>query len=396
MVNSSIITPEILEKKVDNIISEIKEIRHTLHKMPEIMFKEYETADFIRNYLGKLDVEIQKPYIETDTIAIIRGSKPGKTILLRADIDALPINEDSGVSYCSKNNGLAHSCGHDGHVSILLGAAKILSENKDQLKGNIKLVFQPAEEEGGGGKILAAEGLLRDEPAVDEVYALHGWPGVEEGYIESCTGPVMAGVDNFDIEIKGKGGHAAMPNLSVDPVVMAAQVITSFQNIVSRYINPVDRIVLSICSVSGGTQYNVIPDSVSLKGTVRYFRKEQKDEIIEIMKKILKGITETAGGYYCFDYHPGYIPLVNDSDCVRHLGNTAEKYLGQEKWSSDAVITFGAEDFSFYTDKKPGAFYRLGLGKDSPSLHNCRFDFNDNALKNGIIMMCALALENSR
>ncbi len=393
-MNNSSITSELLEKKVDSIIAEVTGIRHHLHRMPEIMFKEYKTAEFIRDYLGKLDVEIQKPYIETDTVAVIRGGKPGKTILLRADIDALPVEEETGVSYCSETGGMSHSCGHDGHIAVLLGAAKILSSVRKEIRGNVKLVFQPAEEEGGGGKILAAEGLLRDEPAVDEVYALHGWPGVEEGYIESCPGAIMAAVDNFDIEIKGKGGHAAMPNLSVDPVVMASQAVLAFQNIASRYIDPVDRIVLSVCALHGGQQYNVIPDSVKLQGTVRYFRKELKDEIQRLMENILEGVTSAAGGSFSFDYHPNYIPLINDSRCVNHLGETVSKYLGSDKWSSDAAITFGAEDFSFYTDKKPGAFYRLGLGSDYPSLHNCRFDFNDRAIKNGIIVMCALALEN--
>ena len=289
---------------------------------------------------------------------------------------------------------MAHSCGHDGHTAVLLGAAKILSSLKDRLNCNVKLVFQPAEEEGGGGKVLIDRGLLSDEPEVDEVYALHGWPGVEEGHIESCFGPVMAAVDNFDIEIKGKGGHAAMPNLSVDPVLMASQAVLAFQNIPSRYLDPVDRTVLSICSVHGGSQYNVIPDSVKIRGTTRYFRKALKDDIKGMMEKILKGITEAAGGDFSFDYHPGYIPLINDSICVKFLGGAAEKYLGKEYWSSDAVITFGAEDFSFYTDRKPGAFFRIGLGKDYSSLHNSRFDFNDKVIKNGIIMMCALALES--
>ena len=393
-MNDSSKTVEILKKKADEIINEVTEIRHKLHKMPEIMFKEYKTAEFIRSYLENLGIEIRKPYIETDTVAVIRGELPGRTVLLRADIDALPAEEESSALWSSENPGAAHSCGHDGHISILLGAAKILSGMKDKIRGNIKLVFQPAEEEGGGGKILVAEGILRDEPAVDEVYALHGWPGVEEGHIESCPGPIMAAVDNFDIKIKGRGGHAAMPNLSIDPVIMASQAVLAFQNITSRYLDPVDKVVLSVCSMQGGARYNIIPDQVMLKGTVRYFRKELKEEIRMRMLKILDGITGSAGGSYSFDYHPGYIPLVNNKDCIDSLEKTVEKYLGMNYWDRDASITFGAEDFSFYTDKKPGAFFRLGLGKESASLHNSCFDFNDKALKNGIIIMCALALEN--
>ena len=393
-MSSSVITPEILEEIVEEIIGEITDIRHQLHKMPEIMFKEYKTSGFIRDYLKKLDIEILDNYLDTDTVAVIRGGNPGKTILLRADIDALPVDEDTGVSYCSESQGMAHSCGHDGHIAVLLGTAKILASLKEQLNCNVKLVFQPAEEEGGGGRILTEKGLLSDDPSVDEVYALHGWPEVEEGHIESCAGPLMAAVDNFDIEITGRGGHAAMPHLSVDPVVMASQAVLAFQNIPSRYLDPVDRTVLSICSVHGGGQYNIIPDTVKIKGTVRYFRKELKNEIKGMMEKILKGITDSAGGDFRLEYHPGYIPLINNSRCVDFLGGTVEKYLGKEYWHSDALITFGAEDFSFYTDKKPGAFFRLGLGKNYPSLHNCRFDFNDRVIKNGIMMMCALALES--
>ena len=392
-MNNCIIDPDKLYREIDNIIQEITEIRHTLHKIPELMFKEYKTSAFIREYLGKLDIEIQKPYMETDTVAVIRGGRPGRTLLLRADIDALPVNEETGVLYRSEHSGFSHSCGHDGHTAILLGAARILSGMKEYIAGNVKLVFQPAEEEGGGGKILVAEGVLRDEPPVDEVYALHGWHDIPVGHIETCSGPLMAAVDNYEIDIIGKGGHAAMPHLSVDPVVIASQVIIAFQNIASRYIDPVDRIVLSVCSVKGGELYNVIPDTVKLRGTVRYFKKELKDEIKGRMESILAGLTSAAGGDYEMRYFPGYIPLVNDSKAVDSVHRAAVKYLGEDKWRGNAEITFGAEDFSFYTDKKPGAFFRLGLGGGSPSLHNSSFDFNDNAITAGIIMMCGIALE---
>jgi len=386
------ISKKIIHDIVDSILGEIIQIRRKIHSNPEILFKEYETAALIRNYLGKLNLNISKPYIETDTVGFIKGEEEGKTILLRADIDALAIEEKTSVEWQSCNKGLAHLCGHDGHIAILLGAINVLSQLTKYFRGNIKFVFQPAEEGGGGGKILVEKGILDDYPRVDEVYGLHVWPGVKKGGFESCSGTMMAAVDDFAIEIKGKSGHAAMPHLAVDPVVTAASVITTLQTIVSRNSNPVDSVVVSITSLHGGNVSNVIPDSVIMKGTLRYFKKEKQEFLKNRIEEIVKGICSANNADYTFKLEPLYIPVVNDSNSVNFLGKVIKNLFGDDFWSDSAVPSMGAEDFAFYLDKRPGAFYRAGLGHDHPSLHNSLFDFDDAILENSIISMCGIAL----
>ena len=377
--------------KAKKIETEITEIRRKLHANPEVMFQEKDTCALIRSYLSKLDVEILDPYTGTDTVCLIRGSKPGKTVLLRADIDALSITETGMRSWISERPGSAHSCGHDGHTAMLLGAVSILSKMKDSLHGNVKAVFQPAEEDGGGGKILVEKGVLDHEPAVDEVYALHGWPGLAEGFFESVPGEMMAAVDNFTIKVKGKGAHAAMPHLSADPVIASAQIIISLQSVISRNLDPVDSGVISICSVNGGELNNVIPDTVLMKGTARYFRKETGRLIKKRIREITEGVCNACGTNHTLDYRHGYIPLVNNPEKVAYAGRIAQSLFGEDSWSDRAPLTGGGEDFSFYLHKKPGAFIRLGLGKSSPPLHSSSFDFNDKVLARGTAMLCALA-----
>lgn len=374
------------------IKNRITEIRHTLHSMPEIMFREYKTSSFIRECLSGLDISVFPPYMETDVTGVIRGQRPGKTVLLRADIDALNLDEKTGLPWQSGNRGLAHSCGHDGHTAMLLGAVAILSRLRNDFSGNVKFVFQPAEEEGGGGRVLVEKGILDDEPAVDEVYALHGWPGVKEGYFESSPGALMAAVDNFEIEVKGKGGHAAMPHLSVDPVVTAAHIITALQSVVSRNIEPAESAVVSVCAINGGDLNNVIPDSVVMKGTVRYFRKELQGFFRNRIEQIVKGICDSCLAGYDFRFRPSYIPVINNAEKVKLAGKAISGLFGNECWSENAPATTGGEDFAYYLEKRPGAFYRLGLGPDHAALHNSGFDFNDNVLERGMLSLCAVAL----
>lgn len=378
------------------IADEIIGIRHTLHANPEIMFKENETASLIRGYLDRHGIRVLKPYLETDTTAVIKGSLPGhgRTVLLRADIDALKLDEKTDIPWKSVKEGFSHSCGHDGHTAILLGAARILSELAGTFSGNVKLVFQPAEEEGGGGKVLVEKGVLDDDPYVDEVYALHGWPGIAEGLFESLPGAMMAAVDNFEIEVSARGGHAAMPHLATDAVLTAAQIVTALQGIVSRNTDPKDAAVLSVCTIHGGELNNVLPDSVKMKGTVRYFRKDMQSFFKERITQVVNGVCSANMTKGSLKYLPGYIPLVNSPEKVRFAGDVIKSVFGEDKWSDSAIPTAGAEDFSFYLDKRPGAFYRLGLGTSYPSLHNSCFDFNDAVITGGIVSMCAIALSS--
>ena len=386
------ISKKIICDLTSSIIDEIIQIRRKIHANPEVMFEEHETAALIRNYLGKLNLKILKPYLGTDTVGFIKGEGEGKTILLRADIDALNIDEKTSLEWQSRNKGRAHSCGHDGHTAILLGALTVLSQLVKYFQGNIKFVFQPAEENGGGGKMLVEKGVLEDAPQVDEVYALHGWPGVKKGCFESCCGAMMAAVDDFIIEIKGRGGHGAMPNLAIDPIVTASYIVTALQTIVSRNTDPVEAAVVSVTSIHGGDFFNVIPDSVTMKGTLRYFKKEQQEFFRNRIKEIVDGICRANNAEYSYELMPVYMPLVNNPGSVEFLGRVIKNLFGDAAWSNSAAPTGGGEDFAFFLDKKPGVYYRIGLGYDHASLHNSLFDFDDTILENGIISMCGIAL----
>lgn len=376
--------------------AEVKDIRRKLHTCPEVAFKEFKTAEIIRSYLKKLPVEILNPYIETDTVGIIRGKASGdsKTVLLRADIDALSLEDKSGKPWSSLEKGKSHSCGHDGHTAILLGSVKLLTQLTDKFSGNVKFLFQPGEEGGAGGKHLVEKGILEDEPSVDEVYGLHGWSGIPEGVFETSSGVLMAAVADFELEVRGKGGHAAMPHLLTDPILCSAQIISSLQTIVSRNTNPLDSAVISVSSIKGGDANNVIPDCVKMTGTVRFLKKEQEDFLREKIDFVIKGCCAATGCKYEFNYMPSYIPLVNNREKVLSLGTAIKAVLGQESWFDNGAISMGGEDFSFFLDKKPGVFFWLGLGQKQPALHNSAFDFNDNVLERGILGICIAALSS--
>jgi amidohydrolase len=398
--------PKDLKKRIQKILPEITEIRHALHIIPETRLEEHKTAKRIRGLVDDTRIELLKPYIGTDVVGLLWGTKGarghtdggqnrsgGINVTLRADIDALPIEEKSGKSWKSEHDGRAHSCGHDGHMAILIGTLKVLGGLTDLFDGSVRFVFQPAEEEAGGGKMMVDKGLLDTDPKPSAVYALHGWPGIATGTIAAIPGPAMAAQDRFRIAVKGKGGHGAVPHRAIDPVVTSAQIINGLQTIVSRSMEPVAAGVVSVCTIHGGTTGNVIPDQVTMEGTTRYFDKKIQSLIRSRMKEVINGICASAGATYSFDYNDGYIPLVNNPEKVNFLREVVEAYLGEKTWISDLPQVMGAEDFAFYLDKVPGVFLRLGLGEDSPSLHSAEFDFNDRAIEAGITVMSALALE---
>jgi amidohydrolase len=398
--------PKDLKKRIQKILPEITEIRHALHIIPETRLEEHKTAKRIRGLVDDTRIELLKPYIGTDVVGLLWGTKGarghtdggqnrsgGINVTLRADIDALPIEEKSGKSWKSEHDGRAHSCGHDGHMAILIGTLKVLGGLTDLFDGSVRFVFQPAEEEAGGGKMMVDKGLLDTDPKPSAVYALHGWPGIATGTIAAIPGPAMAAQDRFRIAVKGKGGHGAVPHRAIDPVVTSAQIINGLQTIVSRSMEPVAAGVVSVCTIHGGTTGNVIPDQVTMEGTTRYFDKKIQSLIRSRMKEVINGICASAGATCSFDYNDGYIPLVNNPEKVNFLREVVEAYLGEKTWISDLPQVMGAEDFAFYLDKVPGVFLRLGLGEDSPSLHSAEFDFNDRAIEAGITVMSALALE---
>ena len=391
------IDPQELKKRIRKILPEITEIRRGLHRIPETKLEERETSKRIRQLIADTGIQLLDPYLGTDVVGLLWGtrsdSRGGPNVTLRADIDALPITENSGKSWASEHQGRAHSCGHDGHMAILIGALKVLNGLTDQFDGSVRFVFQPAEEEAGGGRMMVDKGLLDTDPSPAAVFALHGWPGIPAGTIAAAPGPAMAAQDRFSITVRGKGGHGAVPHKAIDPIVTAAQVVGGLQTIKSRSLEPVAAGVISVCTIHGGSTSNVIPDEVVMEGTTRYFDKKVQTLIRSRMEEVVRGICASAGADYTFHYKEGYIPLVNDPGKVDFLRAVAESYLGEKVWIPDLPRSMGAEDFSFYLAKVPGAFLRLGLGEDSPSLHNAQFDFNDEAIEAGITVMCALAIE---
>ncbi|MGO9307782.1 MAG: M20 metallopeptidase family protein [Spirochaetia bacterium] len=387
------IPAEELRKRAARVLPKIVELRHALHRIPEMHFQERETAAAIRAFLAGTSLEILPPLLETDTIGLLRGGTDGPCILLRADMDALPVQERSGAAWSSERPGRAHSCGHDGHMAILAGAACLLDTFSRELAGSVRFVFQPAEEEAAGGKVLIDKGLLEIAPRPAAVFALHGWPGLPVGCLSSAAGPAMAEADTFLITVRGKGGHAGLPHQANDPVLAAARVVTALQSVVSRSMDPQDSVVLSICRIEGGKASNVIPDEVALEGTTRYFDRSLQGTLRDRIRRTVEGTCAAAGCTAELAYEEGYVPLVNHQSGVDLARSVVTSCLGSASWISAHPRSMTAEDFAFYLERVPGAYLRLGLGEEWPPLHAAVFDFNDRSLEPGIVTMAGLALE---
>ena len=315
------------------ISSEIINWRRELHQFPEIGLELPQTAKYVSDQLTKMQVKHETGIAKSGIVGLIEGAMPGKkrTIGIRADMDGLPIQEKTGLPYQSKNKNM-HACGHDGHTAMLLGAAKILNANKDLFSGNVKLIFQPAEEGPGGAKPMIEEGVL-DNPKVDCMMGLHlnaVIPELKSGGIAICEGPVMPSADIFTIKIKGRAGHGGAPHLTVDPIVISAQVITALQTIISRELKPMNAAVISIGKISGGTVFNAIPDEVIMKGTVRAIEKEDQKRIQQRIKEIVEGVTRTMQGDYELQYDFGYPALINEKKITDHVTRSAAKIIGDE------------------------------------------------------------------
>jgi amidohydrolase len=367
-------------------------VRHTIHQNPEIALKEFDTSALIRKLLREAGIEALKPFLETDVVAMVKGKRPGKNVTLRADIDALPLLEKTGLPYASKRRGTMHACGHDGHTAMLLGAALVLNGLREEFNGSVRFVFQPGEEIVAAGKRLVNKGALRD-PRADAVFALHAWAGMPLGAVASKPGALLAASDFFTVEVKGKGAHGSRPEDSIDPILTAARIVESLQSIVSREVSSLEPVVVSVCRIAGGTNGNVIPDSVEIEGTTRYLRPELKQDIYNSIKRIVKGVCDSMGASFSLKYDSPYIPTINDERMVALGKKVALRVLGTEKWFDLASPSMGAEDFSYYLQKSPGAMFRLGVGEKSASLHNSHFDFNDKAMAAGILFLVSLALE---
>ena len=371
---------------INQMQDEMKTWRQELHRIPEIGLEEYKTSSYIKEKLKKWGIEYKDGYSNTGIVAWVKGTKGNsdKSIGLRADFDALPMTERNNFKHKSTNKGMMHACGHDGHTSMLLGAAKYLSENPD-FDGTVHFIFQPGEEGFGGGEKMIQDGLFQDFK-IDEVYALHNWPGLKLGQFGVSTGPMMAAVDEFDIVVKGKGGHAAMPDLAVDPVIIASQIINSLQTIISRIINPVDKALISVTKIHGGSAYNVIDDEVKLGGTVRTFKNETRDLIEKKINDTAKGIAIANGGEAEIQYYRKYPATINSKNESIFAGNVAKELVGEKNVITEVEPSMGGEDFSYLLNEKPGSYLYIGQNDNyhNANLHTTQYDFNDNLLPLGV------------
>jgi len=373
---------------INQMLDEMKSWRQDLHKIPEIGLEEYETSKYIKNKLKRFNINFKEGYSNTGLVAWIKGNKgnSNKSIGLRADFDALPMPEKNNFDHKSTNDGMMHACGHDGHTSMLLGAAKYISENND-FDGTVYFIFQPGEEGFAGGKKMIEDGLFNDFN-IDEVYALHNWPELPLGSFGVNSGAMMAAVDEFDIIIKGKGGHAAMPHLGIDPIIVASQIVTTIQTVISRSTDPVDKALISITKIHGGTAHNVIDDEVKLSGTIRTFKPETRSFIEKRIEEIANGIAKAhgAGANIEFDLINKYPATINSKKESEFAARIAKQMVGEENVNTDIDPSMGGEDFSYLLNKKPGSYLYIGQGDENHKahLHTTKYDFNDNLLPIGV------------
>jgi len=361
--------------------------RRHLHQYPELGFKEYCTAEFVAQQLTDWGIDHQTNIAETGIVATISGECAGPVLAIRADIDALPIQEESQVPYRSRHDGVMHACGHDGHTAIALGTARYLSQHQQDFAGTVKLIFQPAEESPGGAKPMIAAGVLQN-PDVDAIIGLHLWNNLPLGTIGVKSGPLMAAVDLFDCNIQGKGGHGAMPHQTVDAVVVSAQIVTALQTIVARNVNPLDSAVVTIGQLHAGTVSNVIADTGFFSGTVRYFAPELATLIEPRMEQIMAGICQSWGATYDLNYWRLYPPVINDAEIADLVRSVATTVIDTPTGVVPNCQTMGGEDMSFFLQEVPGCYFFLGSANTERGFtyphHHPQFDFDEAALAMGV------------
>ncbi len=369
-------------------------LRRDFHMHPELGFQEFRTAGIVARELTALGLEVTTGVGGTGVTALIEGGRPGPVVLLRADMDALPITEETGAAYASQNPGVMHACGHDGHTAILLTVARMLFAQRGELAGTVKLAFQPAEEGLGGAEKMIEDGVL-DNPKVDYALALHVWNEKPLGWIGVSDGPSMAGGEIFKIKVVGKGGHGAAPHLTVDPILASAQVVSALQGIVARNVGPLETAVVSVCTIHGGETFNVIPPSVEMTGTIRTFEQSVRRKVLERFEKTVQTVAEGLGCRAEVEVNRLTPAVINDNGLARRVQETARALFPESTLDTGNYVTMGSEDMAYIMEKVPGSFIFIGSANPEKGLdaahHHPKFDIDEAALPRGAALLAASA-----
>ncbi|MBK7449122.1 MAG: amidohydrolase [Anaerolineales bacterium] len=388
-------------KKAEELFPYTQAMRRDFHKHPELGFNEIRTGGIVAKELEALGIEVTKGVGKTGVVGYLEGTKPGPTILLRFDMDALPIAEDTGAEYSSENAGVMHACGHDGHTAIGLTVAKILNERKHELAGNIKFCFQPSEEGTNGEEIGGALMMMRDGvlegPNVDKTLSLHLWNDKPLGWVHVAKGPVMAGADLFSVKLTGKGGHGAAPETTIDPIVCAAQIVTAIQSIVARNIEPLKPAVISVTTIHSGTAFNIIPQTAELGGTIRTFDLDVRKLVHARLEQIIRSTAAAMGCEVELLIKQVTAPVINNEGVAASVFESAQTLFPDTEITSNQYLTMGAEDMGYMQEKVDGCYFFIGSANNEKNLnynhHHPKFDFDERALVSGVALMASAAAD---
>lgn len=383
-------------KEAESLFEYTQSMRRDFHMHPELGFQEVRTAGIVARELQSLGLEVSTGVGKTGVVAVIEGGKPGPTLLLRADMDALPITEDTGAAYASQNPGVMHACGHDGHTAILLTVAKMLNKVRHDLPGSVKLVFQPAEEGMGGAQGMIRDGVL-DGPKIDYVLGLHLWNEKPVGWLGIAEGPYMAGADEFKLNLTGKGGHGAQPHTTADPIVAGAHIISALQTIVARNVAPIDTAVVSVTTFHGGHAFNVIPQTAEMTGTIRTFKPEVREKTLRRFEAIAKGVAQSLDCSASVEFFHTAPAVINEATVTQVVRQAAGKVLPTHHIDATNMATMGSEDFAFFLKQAPGAFFFVGSANPERGLnyshHHPKFDVDETALPHAAALMAQAAVD---
>ena len=381
---------------IHQLVSDHKDLiintRRDLHRIPETAYTEKKTSAYVTDYLNKEGLDVQTEIARYGVVGLLDTEKPGPTLMIRADMDALPLKEDTGLAFASEHEGVMHACGHDSHMTMVLGAATVLNKIKNELNGTIKFLFQPAEEGPGGAKPMIEAGVM-DNPRVDYSIGCHVWQQLPEGTIGVRSGPFLAAMDRFNLKIIGKGGHGAMPHLCVDALEIGTQVVNALQRIVSRHMDPMEPTVVTVGTFHAGTAFNIIPAEAELSGTTRTFDLDFWKSSQQRVEKIIRGVCESMGADFELKYAFAYPPTINDQFMADAVSRCAAMVVGKDRVLVPEKI-MGGEDFSFYAQESKGCFFFLGVGREGAApVHNPKFDFKEELMLLGVETYCRVAQE---